>query len=68
MTKPRTYEECLSVDEAIVELERCAGSQFDPDIAAAFIRMIQQVHGTAPRDRAGGQPTPPARPDPGASR
>jgi len=68
MTKPRTYEECLSVDEALVELERCAGTQFDPDIAAAFARMIQQVHGTAPRDRAGGQSKPAYRPLPGAGR
>ena len=64
MTKPRTYEECLSVDDAIIEVERCAGSQFDPDIAAAFVRMIQQVHGTAPRDRAGGRPTAATRANP----
>ena len=67
MTKPRTYEECLSVDEALAELGRCAGSQFDPEIAAAFARMIQQVHGTAPRDRAGGRPAPTSRSLPGAA-
>jgi diguanylate cyclase (GGDEF)-like protein len=53
MTKLRTYGENLSVDEAIDEISRCSGTQFDPDIAAPFCRMISQVHGASPRDRAG---------------
>jgi HD-GYP domain-containing protein (c-di-GMP phosphodiesterase class II) len=53
MATPHTYAECLSVDEAIEEIRRCSGTQFDPDIAAPFCRMISQIHGASPRDRAG---------------
>ena len=53
MTAPRTYDDSLTAEEAIVEIELCAGTQFDPDIAAAFSRMIRQVHRSSPRDRAG---------------
>ena len=53
MTAPRSYGGSLTAQEAIAEIELCAGTQFDPDIAAAFSRMIRQVHRTSPRDRAG---------------
>ena len=53
MTKLRSYGDNLTVEEAVGEIERCSGSQFDPDIAAPFCRMINQVHGASPRDRAG---------------
>jgi diguanylate cyclase (GGDEF)-like protein len=59
MTAPRSYGENLSVDEAVHEIELCSGTQFDPDIAAPFCRMISQIHGASARDRAGrsaGQP------------
>jgi HD-GYP domain-containing protein (c-di-GMP phosphodiesterase class II) len=36
MTSDRVYRARLSDEEAIVELERCAGTQFDPAIVAAF--------------------------------
>jgi diguanylate cyclase (GGDEF)-like protein len=36
MTSDRVYRTRLSDPEAIAELERCAGSQFDPAIVAAF--------------------------------
>jgi diguanylate cyclase (GGDEF)-like protein len=53
MTKLRSYGENLSVDEAILEIGRCSGTQFDPAIAAPFCRMISRVHDASPRDRAG---------------
>jgi len=31
----------MSIDTALAEIERCAGSQFDPEIAACFIRMVK---------------------------
>jgi HD-GYP domain-containing protein (c-di-GMP phosphodiesterase class II) len=36
MTSERVYRKPLSEREALEELERCAGSQFDPTIVEAF--------------------------------
>jgi HD-GYP domain-containing protein (c-di-GMP phosphodiesterase class II) len=37
MTSKRAYRSALSVDQALSELRRCAGAQFDPDLAEKFI-------------------------------
>src|ERR671924_1965818 len=37
MTTDRSYRRALPVADAIAELERCAGSQFDPAVVAALI-------------------------------
>ena len=36
MTSDRAYRRRLTPDAALAELERCAGSQFDPSVVAAF--------------------------------
>jgi HD-GYP domain-containing protein (c-di-GMP phosphodiesterase class II) len=36
MTTTRPYRAALTADEALAELERCAGTQFDPKVVAAF--------------------------------
>ncbi len=36
MTSDRVYRDRLSDDEAIAELERCAGTQLDPSIVSAL--------------------------------
>ena len=41
MTSDRPYRKALSVDEAVDELQRCSGTQFDPDISEAFIRVLK---------------------------
>jgi len=43
----------LSVSDAIAEIERCTETEFDPDVAAPFCRMIGQIHSASPRGRAG---------------
>jgi two-component system cell cycle response regulator len=39
MTSDRPYQRSLSPEEALDELRRCAGTQFDPDVVAAFCRV-----------------------------
>lgn len=40
MTADRPYRKGMSVSEAIKEIQRCAGSQFDPKIAGIFINKV----------------------------
>jgi HD-GYP domain-containing protein (c-di-GMP phosphodiesterase class II) len=37
MTSVRSYRSALSVEQALDELQRCAGSQFDPVLAETFV-------------------------------
>ncbi len=41
MTEDRVYRRAMSSDEALEEIRRGAGSQFDPALAERFIRMIR---------------------------
>ncbi len=40
MTFPRPYADQLTVPEAVAELRRCAGSQFDPAIVDALANLV----------------------------
>ena len=40
MTSDRVYRRRLTVEDALTELQRCAGTQFDPDVVAAFADEI----------------------------
>jgi diguanylate cyclase (GGDEF)-like protein len=42
LTSERPYREQLSPTEACEEIERCAGSQFDPEIAALFVEEVRR--------------------------
>lgn len=42
MTSNRPYNRRKSYEEAIKELRRCSGTQFDPDIAESFIEVIKE--------------------------
>ena len=41
MTTDRAYRRALPHEVAIGEIERCAGTQFDPELAEAFVRLIE---------------------------
>jgi hypothetical protein len=42
MTSTRSYRSARSVDEAIIELERCKGTQFDPGMVDALIAAVRR--------------------------
>ncbi|MBP6773492.1 MAG: response regulator [Gemmatimonadaceae bacterium] len=42
MTSGRVYRMGMSVDDAVSELRRCAGTQFDPACVAAFERALER--------------------------
>ena len=56
MTSTRSYRGARSVEEAVAELRKCAGRQFDPVLVDAFITALQ---------RDGWRPSKPADVPPG---
>ena len=42
MTTNRAYRKALPHEVAIAELEKCSGTQFDPDIVVVFVREIEK--------------------------
>jgi HD-GYP domain-containing protein (c-di-GMP phosphodiesterase class II) len=42
----RSYRDPLSVKEALLELERCSGTQFDPRVVAVFREVVASEEGT----------------------
>jgi HD-GYP domain-containing protein (c-di-GMP phosphodiesterase class II) len=44
MTSPRAYRPALPVREALAEIDRCAGSQFDPVVAGTFVELRSDPH------------------------
>lgn len=42
MTTDRAYRRAMSAADALAELRRCAGTQFDPDIVEAFAAALQR--------------------------
>jgi diguanylate cyclase (GGDEF)-like protein len=42
MTSDRPYRKAMTREEAITELRRCAGTQFDPELVEQFIQIVEQ--------------------------
>ena len=43
MTNNRPYKSAMSKNKAIKELEKCAGTQFDPTLFQSFIEYINDI-------------------------
>lgn len=41
MTSPRSYKNKMSHEQALIEVERCAGTQFDPELVRAFVEIMR---------------------------
>jgi HD-GYP domain-containing protein (c-di-GMP phosphodiesterase class II) len=48
MTTDRSYRKSLGHEKAIAELERCAGTQFDPAVVAALVRVAGRAAAPPP--------------------
>jgi HD-GYP domain-containing protein (c-di-GMP phosphodiesterase class II) len=42
MTSDRSYRRALPHEVAVAEIERCSGSQFDPEVAGNFTSHIDE--------------------------
>jgi diguanylate cyclase (GGDEF)-like protein len=43
ITSDRSYKKGRTAEQALSELERCAGTQFDPELVEAFVRAMRQL-------------------------
>lgn len=41
MTTTRSYRKAMSTEAAVAELHRCAGTQFDPDVVAVLVDLVE---------------------------
>jgi HD-GYP domain-containing protein (c-di-GMP phosphodiesterase class II) len=39
MSSTRTYRHAMPLDHVLAEIERCSGTQFDPDLAGCFVHL-----------------------------
>ena len=42
MVNDRPYHKAMPEEDAIAELKRCSGTQFDPDVVEAFVRLLER--------------------------
>lgn len=63
MTTTRSYRGARSVEEALAELLRCAGNQFDPRMVEALVTAVD-AHGWVPEDTSSAQREQPVADEP----
>lgn len=55
MTSSRTYRSAMPIEAALAEIDRCKGSQFDPDLADFFRQIpLQDFEAMVEMERGGG--------------
>ncbi len=52
MTSERPYKRTIDVEDALAELRRCAGTQFDPDIVTVFEALVRSRTATVDSARS----------------
>lgn len=45
MTSMRPYKQGMTMKEAVEELKRCAGTQFDPKVVETFVQALEKKYG-----------------------
>ncbi len=53
MTSDRPYRAAMSIAEAVEEIKRCAGTQFDPVVVTAFLTTVQSGATQVPEPQNG---------------
>jgi HD-GYP domain-containing protein (c-di-GMP phosphodiesterase class II) len=59
MTTDRSYRNAMPVEAALLELEMCAGTQFDPAVAEALVEIVEGGHSSLPLPAARLTSSPP---------
>jgi HD-GYP domain-containing protein (c-di-GMP phosphodiesterase class II) len=58
MTTDRSYRRAMPVADAVTELERCAGSQFDPAVVGALVGVVVEMAPRVPATQLTLEPAP----------
>jgi PAS domain S-box-containing protein len=58
MTHDRPYRSPSSIDQALAEISRCSGSQFDPRVVKAFLQLHHPDADDHPQQKNGSRPEP----------
>jgi diguanylate cyclase (GGDEF)-like protein len=65
MLSERPYKSAMPVEDALAELSRCAGTQFDPQLVEVFCRLVREQPAGAPS--APSAPRAPSAPSAGSA-
>jgi len=57
ITSDRPYRKARSCEDALAELRRCSGTQFDPRIVQAFVRAVERQLASKTKTEASGVPS-----------
>jgi len=59
MTTDRSYRRAMPLEAALLELNACSGTQFDPDVASALVAVVEELYSSLPLPAARLSSSPP---------